>query len=211
MPTGLLLVRLSCIHKIFKKFHLLSPFRRGTMTLVDGVGGDWHSALTINSWRSPDGAPVFSVHDRSEPPSDPILGNRPRRAHPGHAPYPDAPPSGERLQIRRDRDEGLCETVSRLRGDVPGDGPGHGRPQTVKRRVTRLQVPSPARHHQSRSGAGLGCDLSPLRNTDRKSTNESMKSNPAVHRARRRAGRRGRNTEGVRPRSHCCGAAGGIG
>jgi len=33
---------------------------------------------------------VLSVHDRSEPPSGPILGNRPRRAHPGHAPYPDA-------------------------------------------------------------------------------------------------------------------------
>src|SRR5271157_2938376 len=33
---------------------------------------------------------VLSVHDRSEPPSGPILGNRPKRAHPGHAPYPDA-------------------------------------------------------------------------------------------------------------------------
>jgi len=33
---------------------------------------------------------VLSVHDRSEPPSGPILGNRPRRAHPGHAPCPDA-------------------------------------------------------------------------------------------------------------------------
>jgi len=33
---------------------------------------------------------VLSVHNRSGPPSGPILGNRPRRAHPGHAPYPDA-------------------------------------------------------------------------------------------------------------------------
>jgi hypothetical protein len=33
---------------------------------------------------------ILSVHDRSEPPSGPILGNRPRRAHPGHAPYLDA-------------------------------------------------------------------------------------------------------------------------
>src|SRR5271157_938915 len=32
----------------------------------------------------------LSVHDRSESPSGPILGNRPRRAHPGHAPYPNA-------------------------------------------------------------------------------------------------------------------------
>ena len=43
-----------------------------------------------NPWRSPDGSAVLSVHDRSEPPSGPILGNRPRRAYPGHAPYPDA-------------------------------------------------------------------------------------------------------------------------
>ena len=34
---------------------------------------------------------VLSVHDRSEPPSGPILGNRPQRAHPGHGPYPDLP------------------------------------------------------------------------------------------------------------------------
>ena len=29
MPTGLLRVRLSCIHKIFKKFHLLFLFSAG--------------------------------------------------------------------------------------------------------------------------------------------------------------------------------------
>ena len=41
---------------------------------------------------------------------------------------------GVRGRVRQSRgvgDEGLCQGVLRLREDVPGDGPGHGRPEQV--------------------------------------------------------------------------------
>ena len=40
-----------------------------------------------------------AVHDRSEPSSGPILGNRPRRAHPAALLAQTRAPSGERLPI----------------------------------------------------------------------------------------------------------------
>ena len=52
-----------------------------------------HQLASLHFWRSPVGAGSTQRPRPLGASSGPILGNRPRRVHPGHAPYPDTPHS----------------------------------------------------------------------------------------------------------------------